>query len=156
MRSRQLPDWGTLFPDSSRLLGPRTVILDDSFSISTENHHWLEGFDNCSFFHYYFFLGFSGMWWVRPQGSMLRRIHKIGLPPTSRSSLFASSSSSSACSSSFVSSHSLSASSAAPAATGIRYKCTLAVNHSSKMARLPAQQTRPVHATSTVSHPVPV
>lgn len=153
MRSRQLPDWGTLFPDSSRLVGPPNSHPRRQLQHISQNITFKEGVDNCSLFHYYFFLDFSGMWWVRSQGSMLRRIHKTRLSPTSRSTLFSSSSSSSSACSSCVSSHSLPASSAA---AGIRYKGTLAVNHSSKMARLPAQQTRPVHATSTVNHPVPV
>lgn len=76
-------------------------------------------------------------------------IHKIRLPPvvSSPQLILSSTAISSAASFNLPSSFDI---------VGVRSKSILAVTQPSTMARFPAQQSRPVHATSLVNHAAPV
>ncbi|OJI80672.1 hypothetical protein ABZX51_007592 [Aspergillus tubingensis] len=92
------------------------------------------------------------MRWVLTQGGSMRLaqgIHKIRLPPvvSSPQLILSSTAISSAASFNLPSSSDI---------VGVRYKSILAVTQPSTMARFPAQQSRPVHATSLVNHAAPV
>lgn len=77
-------------------------------------------------------------------------IHKIRLPPVVSSPQLILSSTA------ITSAASFNLPSSPDIVVGVRSKSILAVTQPSTMARFPAQQSRPVHATSLVNHAAPV